>query len=468
MKISFRRRVGRGVGVAALAALLPLVFAMPAEASDSIDQSVVLTYWLGYQWNLPSLAQTFTAKVSGQVDRVSLPLSTPTGFGLFTVSLYSVNATSGQPSASLGSAPFSSAYLRCCGFTDYSFSPAIPVNAGTSYAIVVRLYAGNVKWLDSGTLVPYSGGHEWIGDGGGTWFPTTHGDFGFEEWVVSGGATNQTPVLSADRSVVSVAEGSTATNTGPCSDPDGDRLTLTATGGGTVSPCTAGRWSWSLGTTDDMPATTITIKADDGRGGTIAAPFTLSVTNVAPTATINSLSAPSALVTTAMETLSFHGRFTDVDPALDNYAITWTFGDDTSAAGTDVTHTYTAAGTYAVTFQVNDREGGVSKATTTVTVQTTQEALASIEGYVQSLSGLNPGQKNSLGVKLSNAADAAARGDNNAASNELNAFLNELQAYVNSGKVLPSQATALRTAVNTVRGSLGTFNRLVEWWPLEA
>jgi hypothetical protein len=117
-----------------------------------------------------------------------------------------------------------------------------------------------------------------------------------------------------------------------------------------------------------------------------------------------------------------------------------------------------------VTFQVSDGEGGVSRATTTLTVETTQQAIAAIEAYVESLPGLNGGQRNSLLVKLQNAADAAQRGDNNAASNELNAFLNELDADANTGKVSPAAASSLRTAVHTVQSSLGTFNRLVEWW----
>lgn len=562
MKNPFRRNVGRRLVVGALAALLPLTFAMPAEASDSIDQSVVMTFWHGFQWNVPFMAQTFTAKVGGQVDRVSLPLSTPTGFGLFTVSLYNVNAATGQPSDLIRSAPFTSGFVPCCPLYDYSFSPAVPVSGGTKYAIVVQLLAGNVKWLDSGTAVPYSGGQEWIGADGTSWLPTTHGDFGFEEWVANNVVVNQPPAVTADKSVISYSEGTSlaATNSGSCSDPDGDPVTLTASAG-SVSACTGGRWSWSLPTPDELAQETVTITASDGSltktatftvavdpvdptaqilgdppsitvpemsnlpftgtatspdaadnasqftyawtvaadNGTAYAPgsgssfsfvpkddgtylvtfsakddggmigstsMVVVATNVAPNAKIDGIG-PVQLVTTTLETLNFNGSFTDVD-AGDKYTITWDFGDNSGATGLTAQHHYNAPGTYTVKFQVNDGEGGVGQATASVTVQTTQQALGTIESFVQSLSGLNSGQKNSLTAKLSNAADAAARGDNNAAANELDAFLNELQAYVSSGKVTASQAATLRNAVNAVRGSLGSFNRLVDWWPLEA
>ncbi|HKC19149.1 MAG TPA: PKD domain-containing protein, partial [Candidatus Dormibacteraeota bacterium] len=424
------------------------------------------------------------------------------------------------------------------------------------YAIVVSVAAGNLRWLDSGTSDRYAGGREYIGSSPTSWFTTTHGDYGFEEWVTSN--VNTPPTLAADRSALSVLEGTAASNTGTCSDPDGDTVALTASSG-TVSACTGGTWSWSGSAGDEAPMANVTITATDGNGLTASTTFTLDVaavdpvaqivsdppsitvpegtsvpfsgsatspdaadnaagfnytwtvtqntsvyasgsgtsfsfvpqddgnylvtftatddggmagtasmtvvaTNVAPSAKIDA--STGSLVSVAYQLWSFSGSFTDVDSG-DSYATTWDFGDGSTASGTNASHAYTAPGTYTVTFKVDDHEGGVGQATKTVTVQTTQQALSSIESGVQGLTGLSQGEKNSLTVKLHNAAAAAARGDNIAASNELNAFLNELQADVNTGKVSVGAAATLHAEVRAVQGSLGTFNRLVDWFPLE-
>jgi hypothetical protein len=547
--------------VTALAALLPLAFAMPAQAlTDSLDQSLVLASFSNWQSGVNFMAQTFTPGVSGQVDRVSLPINTTNTFGTFTVSINTVSAS--KPTAtSLGSAPKFAGTLYCCSsWIDFTFSPSVSVTSGTMYAIVVQRTFGPVRWFDSGPADLYAGGSEWIGSSATAWMQmTTHRDFGFKEFVVTN--VNAPPVLAVDRTAVSVDEGTAPSNTGTCSDPDGDTVTLTASSG-TVSACTAGVWTWSSTAVDEAPTQTVTISADDGHGQTSSKSFTLDVlpvdpvarilsdpasitvpqgttvpftgtasspdaadnaagfayswtvtqnggtyasgsgssfsfvpgddgvylvtftatddggmsgnasmtviaTNVAPTTKIDDVSGIAPLVTTPFELLGFSGSFTDADSA-DNYVFSWKFGDGTTASGLSVSHAYTAAGTYTVTFQVSDGEGGVGQSTTTVVVQTTSQALSSIKAYVQGLSGLNQGQKNSLSVKLDNAAAAAARGDNNAASNQLDAFLNELQADVNAGKVSASAAGPLFAAVHAVQGSLGTFNRLVEWWPLEA
>ena len=561
MKNSLRRSVGKRAVVGALAALLPLATAVPAHAAaDTIDQSLVLTSWPSSEASVPYFAQTFTAGVNGNVDRVSLPINTNFSYASFSVSIRTVNPSNHQPAATvLGWAPLFSGRIYCCQFTDFWFTPTVQVTGGVQYAIVVAEGQGTVRWMDSGSSVLYTRGKEWIGSSPTNWFPTTHAGFGFKEWVAS--SVNLAPVVAVDKSAFGVLEGTAPTNGGTCSDPDGDTVNMKASDG-TVSACTAGRWTWSKPAGDESPSETVTITADDGNGltaqvqfsfdvagvdptativsdpptitvpegtnvpfaGTATSPdaadnaagftyswavtinggayasgsgasfsfvpkddgsylvtfnakddggmsgtssMTVIATNVAPIAAITGVAATAPLVTTAWEALNFSGTFTDADTA-DSYAITWSFGDGSSATGRNVSHAYSFPGTYTVKFQVSDGEGGVGTATTIVTVQTTQQALGAIEGYVQSLPGLNGGQTNSLLVKLHNAEAAAARGDNNAASNELNAFLNELQADVNAGKVSPSAAGTLRAAVHAVQGSLGTFNRLVEWWPLEA
>jgi PKD repeat protein len=547
--------------VAALAAMLPLAFASPVDAAttDAVDQSEVPITWLGWQTNYPYYAQTFTAQVTGQVDRVSLPIFTPTGFGKYIVSLRNTDTT-GQPTAAptLGAAPLVSGYVRCCQLHDFWLSPAPFVTKGVRYAIVAQLLAGNLEWLDTGFRYPYTDGNEYIGGSPSDWSTTSHGDFGFQEWVVAG-AADSAPVITIDSTAVSVPEGTAPANSGTCSDPDGDTVTLSASDG-VVSACSAGKYTWSKPAGDETGTETVIITADDGKSLTAKVPFTFDVTpqdpiativsdpptitvpegtkvpftgtatsldaadnaagftyawsvtingaayaqgsgasfsfvpkddgsylvsfsakddggmtgttsmtviatNVAPNAKIDSVTATTAPATTPFDTLSFSGSYTDAD--TDTYTFTWNFGDGGTSTELKPTHTYLAPGTYNVTFTVSDGEGGVSRATTTVT-ETTQHALGSIEAYVQLLPGLNAGEKNSLMVKLHNAGAAAQRGDNNAASNELNAFLNELQADVNTGKVSQKAAGMLRTAVHSVQGSLGTFNRLVEWWPLEA
>ena len=542
---------------AALAALLPLALSTPAAAAtDQVDQSLALNSWLGSQSGVAYMAQTFTAGVSGRVDRVSLPVNT-LGWGMFSVSLTGVGSNAMPTATVLGSSPTASGYFSCCGLHDFWLSSSVPVTSGTQYAIVVHPLGGTVRWMDAGTAHIYTAGRQFVGSSPSSWFTTSHWDFGFQEWVLGGAAVNQSPVAAATNAAVSVSEGAPASNSGTCSDPDGDAVTLKASTG-SVSACGAGAWTWSQPAGDEAPAQTVTITADDGHGLTSSTSFTVAVngvdptaqiltdppsvpegssvpftggatspdpadnaagftytwtvsvngaqyatgsgaswsfipaddgtytvkltatddggmpgstsmtllvTNVAPVAAINTVGGAIPLVTTAGETLGFHGSFTDADTA-DHYTITWNFGDGDFASGTDVTHQYAAAGTYAVTFTVSDGEGGVSTATRTVTVQTTQQALASIAAYVQTLSGLNDGQKNSLLAKLSAAQDSAARGDQIAASNQLNAFLHELRADTNSGKLSPDQAATLGAAVDAVQAGLGTLSRILVWRPL--
>ncbi len=218
-------------------------------------------------------------------------------------------------------------------------------------------------------------------------------------------------------------------------------------------------------TPDDEGTFVVTFQATDDGGMTGTDSMTIIGTNVAPTAAINSITASAPLVITPQQLLTFKGGFTDPG-TLDTHSATWDFGDGTSASGFTASHAYAVAGTYRVKLTVTDDDGGVGTATATVTVLTTSQALSTIAGAVQKLSGLNAGQKNSLVAKLNAASAAAGRGDLTAANNQLNAFLNELAAYQKTGNVSDGDAATLRNAVHAVKGAMGTYNRFLEWWPL--
>src|SRR4029077_10366075 len=210
-----------------------------------------------------------------------------------------------------------------------------------------------------------------------------------------------------------------------------------------------------------------TLQATDDGGMTGTSSMTFIGANVAPTAKITGVSWTPQLVLTAHQTVSFAGSFTDPG-TLDTHTAGWTFGDGGTSSGLSAAHAYNAAGTYTVTFTVTDDDNGVGQATTTVTVQTPQQALASIAAYVQNLKGLNAGQKNSLIAKLNAAGDSAARGNTTSATNQLNAFLNELQTDLNSGRISAADGTILRNAVHAVQGALGPYNRFLGGWPIGA
>ena len=228
-------------------------------------------------------------------------------------------------------------------------------------------------------------------------------------------------------------------------------------------------------TPDDEGTFVITMKATDDGGMSDTAAVTVTGTNVWPTATITGFSGTVPLVITPQETINFAGSYSDPG-ALDSHTSRWNFGDASSSSanhgpsgsGTlSASHAYGAPGTYHVSLTVTDDDGGAGVATTTVVVQTPQQALTSIEAYVRGIKTLNKGQISSLIAKLDAASASAARGDNNASHNQMSAFLYELRAYVKTGKVTGPEQTTLTSAIHAVEAALGTYNRMLQWWPLE-
>lgn len=90
--------------------------------------------------------------------------------------------------------------------------------------------------------------------------------------------------------------------------------------------------------------------------------FSVVDANLPPTVTIEARCPVNSL------TCTFIGTASDTDGTIDATSYAWSFGDGSTAAGTDVTHEYLAAGTYTVTFSAADNEGAFGFASTTVTV----------------------------------------------------------------------------------------------------
>jgi PKD domain-containing protein/Big-like domain-containing protein len=278
----------------------------------------------------------------------------------------------------------------------------------------------------------------------------------------------------------SVAEGSTMQYTGTSWSPDAsDRAGgftygwyVTKNGVAYGTDGTASSFSFSP---DDDGAYVITFEAtDDGQVSNEQA-YPVTGTNVDPTATITGVSNTIPIVLTTGENVTFSGSFTD--PGVkDTHTATWSWGDGSSSAAQDLgqggtgsfsaVHNFLSAGLRTVTLTVADDDGGHGTAAVNVNVMTTAQALDAISGYLGKVQGLNKGQLNSLQAKLDAAKDSFSKGNSQACNNQLAAFLNELMADAKTGKVSATDANNLALAVNTVRGSLGTYNRFLEWLPL--
>jgi PKD domain len=355
----------RRIVVAAVAAALPLATMVPVSAADTVDQKQTID--TGANTLRSPMAQTFKAGLSGQVDRISLEQT----FATLTENVQLQGVTNGKPNGSvLGSSSFTGA-LGCCRlWKDFIFNPTVAVTAGTEYAIVV-VPSTNLTWYDSYAFDAYTNGQMWLLVNGSWAYQTSFGrDFTFQEGLTSGNA-NRPPVVSAATGVLSANEGSTATNTGTYSDPDGDNVALSASAGTlTKSGTTSGTWSWSLLGADEAPAQMVTITANDGHGGTSSVTFTVAFTPVPPTVTI--VGAPSSGPEGTGITLSAKATSPSAADQAVGFSYSWTTSKNGGAptapvAGSTFTVTPDDEGSFAVTLTAVDDGGNGGSVIATIT-----------------------------------------------------------------------------------------------------
>ena len=244
---------------------------------------------------------------------------------------------------------------------------------------------------------------------------------------------NDPPTVSAG-GPYAVGEGGSVTVMAIGSDPEGGPLTYAwdLDADGTFE--TPGQAPIFSAAGLDGPATrTVSVRATDSRGLTGTMSTTISVLNVAPTATFH---APASVLAGSDFALSLTESF---DPSTADTAAGFTFAFDCGAGyaafGSNSTRSCptTVTGSRSVAGKISDKDGGVTEYRARVDVVVTFDSLCALAGNYATKAGI----ADSLCAKLDSAAAARERGNGRAAENILKAFANEVEAQ--RGKSLTSE-----------------------------
>jgi uncharacterized protein len=157
----------------------------------------------------------------------------------------------------------------------------------------------------------------------------------------------------------SVAEGSSVTLTGSGSDPEGDPLSYAwdLDGNGTFE--TSGQ-SVSFYAADGPASQTVSVQVSDDLGASTVAQATVNIANVAPTVT-SLVGAPADTLTG--QDVTFTGTATD--PSAPDTAAGFSWAFDTGSGfgafgGNGFVTSFASCGTYNVSAEARDKDGGVS------------------------------------------------------------------------------------------------------------
>jgi hypothetical protein len=108
--------------------------------------------------------------------------------------------------------------------------------------------------------------------------------------------------------------------------------------------------------------------------------------------------------------------------------------------------TYSDAGTFTVTGQVRDKDGGIGTATTSVTVLSVAQAMDAVGAMITALEtsgALNHGQAAALLAKLEQARDMYAKGKNAQAILHLQILRQQVVTFGATGVLTPAETTQL-------------------------
>lgn len=369
---------------AALAAMLPLAFAVPAQAAIELDQSQQAGF--GTQ-SVQLMVQTFIAGKTGRLDHVDLKLSARYGALYVTVRQANPDGTPVAPASTDVTVVGTGAMF---GATKFDFSQAnVPITKGVTYEIFTKR-AGPVYWYFTNSTPPVSptflGGKLYVSCVGcSTWFtgPGYGADFVFDTFVNT--TTVQQPAITLDKPSATADEGASPTMTGTFSDPNG-AFTLGVTGGGTVTPTSGtgtGTWSWTEPAADETSGQSVTVTLTDTHGLSASVPFPVTVNGVKPTVQIavasstlkaaQTLAGPVSVPEGSQITLTGSASSPDATDTAAGFKYAWTVVKDGSTQPVLSAASYSIAvgdeSTWVVKLDATD-DGGMTGSTTVTVVGT--------------------------------------------------------------------------------------------------
>ncbi|WP_256623124.1 PKD domain-containing protein [Methanolobus chelungpuianus] len=214
----------------------------------------------------------------------------------------------------------------------------------------------------------------------------TTGDYLTIRVIEATSVTNSIPSVAADCNSVIVDEGQTAFNTGTWSDQDSDDNVILTASVGSVTKLgdnNDGTWSWSYDTTDGpTQGQAVTITANDGNEGVTTTSFSLTVNNVAPTATFGN---NGPLNEGSSFTLSMINPYdpSSVDTTAGfEYAFDCGAGYGNFSAGNSFTCPTADNGIVNVKGKIRDKDGGVSEYNATIAIYNVAPAITLITGPI--------------------------------------------------------------------------------------
>lgn len=340
-----------------LAAIGALVITAPAALADTLAVTDELSL------DAPSVAMgsicpggSATADVAFQLKRAGQASNANTWANSTLVSIAAAPVSDAQGAASSGA----SSATTSANWT----------TAGNGATVDADPATVSLDVAEDGTAGPHSLTLHYVASGAGNATATTERpDDLLVTWTTLAAdhascapppPANHAPVIGSQAADADGNEGATLTTSGSFTDEDGDALTLTQTAGdGAITDNGDGSFSWSLATTDNGSGS-VTVEASDGEL-TATQSFSWSAANVAPG--VGPVTATYADACSAAVSAPFS------DPGTaDTHTAAISWGDSQSTAVDPATspvtgsHTFAAAGTYAIGVSVTDDDGGTGSA----------------------------------------------------------------------------------------------------------